>query len=53
MDERIEGFFEDVLAGRDDYVEARNQLKDDVFKYKDGKNCQRLYDFMKSLAKDF
>jgi CDP-glycerol glycerophosphotransferase (TagB/SpsB family) len=51
--ETLKGFFEDVLAGRDDYVEARNQLKDDVFKYKDGKNCQRLYDFMKSLAKDF
>jgi len=51
--ETLKDFFDGVLAGRDDYEAARNKLRDDVFKYPDGKNCQRVYAFLKSLATDF
>lgn len=39
-------FLDDVLAGKDDYWQARAALKDRVFKYQDDKNCQRLFRFL-------
>ena len=41
-------FFDGVLAGEDDYRQARAQLKDHVFEYQDDKNSERFYNFLLS-----
>lgn len=46
--EELIAFFDDLLAGRDVYGEARARLKACVFRYPDDKNCERLYSFLLS-----
>ena len=41
-------FFDGILAGEDDYKQARAQLKDHVFEYQDDKNSERFYNFLLS-----
>ena len=40
-------FLSDTLEGKDTYKEKRNQVFDIVFKYHDGKSCERLANFLK------
>jgi len=42
-------YFDDLLAGRDDYGEERAALIKRVFVYPDDKNCERLYNFLLGL----
>ena len=46
------GFFDDVLAGKDDFIQERRELKNRVFKYQDDRNCERLFDFISGLSKE-
>ena len=41
---------QDVIDGRDNYKEDRKRLRDQTFKYQDGKNCERVIDWIKSLG---
>lgn len=46
----IEGLKE-LISGRDNYKEQRKALRDRMFKYQDGKNCERVVEWIKSLDK--
>lgn len=38
-----------VIDGIDNYKEKRKELRDEMFVYQDGNNCERVYEFIKSL----
>ena len=38
-----------VIDGIDNYKEKRKILRDEMFKYQDGKNCERAMEFIRSL----
>ena len=40
---------QDVIDGKDDYKEQRKLLRDKMFKYQDGRNCERVVEWIKSL----
>lgn len=42
---------QDVINGIDNYKEQRKVLRDKMFKYQDGKNCERVVEWIKSLDK--
>ena len=50
-DNQVEIFdaLKQVLSGIDNYAEQREILKNSVFKNQDGKNCERLWDFIRGL----
>ena len=39
----------DVISGKDEYKEQRKQLRDKIFKYQDGKNCERIIEWIRAL----
>lgn len=41
---------QDVIDGKDEYKTTRKTLRDEMFVYQDGNNCQRCLDFVKSLG---
>lgn len=41
----------DVINGVDNYKEKRKLLRDKMFKYQDGKNCERVVEWVRSLDK--
>ena len=42
---------QDVINGVDDYKEERKVLRDKIFKYQDGRNCERVVEWIKNLDK--
>lgn len=42
---------QDVINGIDNYKEQRKVLRDKMFKYQDGKNCERVVEWIRSLDK--
>ena len=42
---------QDVINGIDNYKEQRKVLRDKMFKYQDGRNCERVLEWIKSLDK--
>lgn len=40
-----------ILSGSDNFAEQRKKLKEKVFKFDDGKNCERVWNFIKELNK--
>lgn len=42
---------QDVINGIDNYKEERKALRDRMFKYQDGHNCERVVEFIRSLDK--
>ena len=42
---------QDVINGIDNYKEERKVLRDKMFKYQDGRNCERVLEWIKSLDK--
>lgn len=42
---------QDVINGVDNYKEERKALRDRMFKYQDGCNCERVVEFIRSLNK--
>ena len=49
-DEMFEAL-EDILNGNDKYKNDRKRLRDLTYKYQDGNNCKRIYEFIKGLDK--
>lgn len=47
--EEIIEAMQDVINGIDNYKEERKILRDKMFKYQDGKNCERVVEWIKSL----
>lgn len=41
----------DVINGVDNYKEKRKLLRDKMFKYQDGRNCERVVEWIRSLDK--
>ena len=41
---------QEVINGKDDYKEQRKVLRDKMFKYQDGRNCERVVEWIKSLG---
>lgn len=48
-EEELISAMQDVVKGVDDYKEARKTLRNRMFKNQDGKNCERVIEFIKSL----
>lgn len=42
----LKGFVEDLISGKDEYIQARKEINDLVNKYQDHNNCKRLLDFL-------
>ena len=42
---------QNVINGVDNYKEQRKALRDRMFKYQDGRNCERVIEWIKSLDK--
>lgn len=42
---------QDVINGVDSYKDERKALRDRMFKYQDGRNCERVVEFIRSLNK--
>lgn len=38
-----------IINEEDNYKECRKELRDKMFKYQDGKNCERFFNFIKEL----
>lgn len=49
-DEDIIFAMQDVINGVDNYKDKRKALLDEMFIYKDGKNCERVVEWIKSLG---
>lgn len=39
----------DIVTGVDNFKEQRNELRNRMFKYQDGKNCERVMEWIKNL----
>lgn len=50
-EEEILSAMKNVIDGVDNYKEQRKVLRDRMFKYQDGKNCERVVEWIKSLDK--
>lgn len=50
-EEEILSAMKNVIDGVDNYKEQRKVLRDKMFKYQDGKNCERVIEWIKSLDK--
>ncbi len=42
----LKEFIKDSLYGKDEYREARKEIREKVFQYQDAHNCERLYEWM-------
>lgn len=42
------GIFNLLVEGKDNHKEARNAMRNQFFKYKDGESCERLWDHIKN-----
>ncbi len=40
-----------TINGEDNYMQARSDLRNELFDHQDGKNCQRIVEFVKNLDK--
>ena len=49
-EDEIIAAMQDVVNGIDNYKEDRKRLRDQTFKYQDGKNCERVVEWIKSLG---
>ena len=49
-EDEIINAMQDVINGIDNYKDDRKRLRDQTFKYQDGKNCERVIDWIKSLG---
>ena len=49
-EEELIDAMQDVINGIDNYKEDRKRLRDQTFKYQDGKNCERVVEWIKSLG---
>ena len=48
-EEELMNAMQDIVNGIDNYKEKRKILRDEMFKYQDGKNCERAMEFIRSL----
>ena len=39
-----------IINGEDNYKDARKELRDKNYKYQDGKNCERIFEFVKGIS---
>lgn len=49
-EDEIINAMQDVINGIDNYKDDRKRLRDQTFKYQDGKNCERVINWIKSLG---
>lgn len=50
-EEELFNAMQNVIDGIDNYKEQRKALRDRMFKYQDGRNCERVVEWIKSLDK--
>lgn len=50
-EEELFSAMQNVIDGVDNYTEQRKALRDRMFKYQDGRNCERIVEWVKSLDK--
>ena len=43
----LTGFLSECAEGKDDFAEDRRLLRDKMYTYQDGKNCDRLIKYLK------
>lgn len=50
-DNELVNSIQGIIDGNDSFKEQRKLLRDKMFSYQDGKNCERVFDWIRSISK--